>query len=380
MKKTIIISLLILILLSCSNNENKIYLPIKKDGKFGYISYDSLTNETEIIVEPIFITAYEFHQGRAAVNKDRYFGYINTDGEYVVSPRYDWAYDYKESTGLVVKKRFIQKFPYVKYGFVNYAGFYIAKLIFDDAKPFSEGLAAVKIENDENFKEWGYMDKEGKKAIDFQYHDAFSFHEGYAKVMVNGKFGYINKTGGYVLIPEYDGAENISIGFALVYKLNEYEEKEWFFININGEVLTDKRFKDAKPFTNKYAPVQDFETEKYGYINLDSEIEIDFKFEKAEQFNERLAGVKSDSLWGFINYSGRYIIEPQYDEVRKFHEGLAAVRRDSLWTYVDAKGNHIADFEFDRVFDFRFGSGRVEKGEKIGYINKKGEYIWELSQ
>ncbi len=52
---------------------------------------------------------------------------------------------------------------------------------------------------------WGYIDKTGKIIIDPQYDDAWPFSEGLAAVMIvdeeTGKWGYIDKTGKYVWEP-----------------------------------------------------------------------------------------------------------------------------------------------------------------------------------
>jgi hypothetical protein len=48
---------------------------------------------------------------------------------------------------------------------------------YDDASAFSEGLAAVRIENT-----WGYIDKTGRLVIPIKFQDAQMFIEGVAAV------------------------------------------------------------------------------------------------------------------------------------------------------------------------------------------------------
>ena len=54
---------------------------------------------------------------------------------------------------------------------------------YDNARWFSEGLAAVK-QNDT----WGFVDKSGNVVIPFKYDDAYSFKNGVVEVMYNGRW------------------------------------------------------------------------------------------------------------------------------------------------------------------------------------------------
>ncbi len=62
----------------------------------------------------------------------------------------------------------------------------------EEARPFSEGLAAVK-----QAGLWGFIDKKGKALIGLKYEDAYGFSEGLAAVWLNDKMGYIFKSGDY---------------------------------------------------------------------------------------------------------------------------------------------------------------------------------------
>ena len=61
---------------------------------------------------------------------------------------------------------------------------------FDDAKDFSEGLAAVEIGN-----RWGFIDKQGTFAINPQFDWASSFFDGIARVSTGDSIKYIDKQG-----------------------------------------------------------------------------------------------------------------------------------------------------------------------------------------
>ena len=67
-------------------------------------------------------------------------------------------------------------------------------LQFDEAKRFSEGLAAVRI-GDEKTGKWGFIERTGKVVVTPQFDFASKFSEGLAAVRIGddktGRWGYI---------------------------------------------------------------------------------------------------------------------------------------------------------------------------------------------
>ncbi len=69
---------------------------------------------------------------------------------------------------------------------------------------FKEGLAAVRnfsYDCDHNCGKWGYIDKSGKLVIDYKFDKVNAFNNGYARIMYNGKTGYVDKKGIWVWKP-----------------------------------------------------------------------------------------------------------------------------------------------------------------------------------
>ncbi len=117
----------------------------------------------------------EYHEGLALVREsgsEHRAGFINEAGEIVIPLKY---YDRVNVGG---RERFVH-FPF-----------------------FSEGLAALMDANG-NF---GYIDKENHVAVPFRYEDARPFSCGMAAVKRGGKYFYINKTGEETASSGYDWA------------------------------------------------------------------------------------------------------------------------------------------------------------------------------
>lgn len=191
---------------------------VRKDGKWGYI--DTRGN---LAIPAQFDSAAPFIGGLGRVELGDQVGYINKTGRYVINPQFNQAGDFHD--GLAAAKAdggwgFINKtgtfvikaqFPYVelegfsnglagvcqdKCGYVNRSGIFVIKPQFNSLNTFSEGMAAVRINN-----KWGYIDTAGKIVINPQFDQVFSFTGGLATVAISGKTGTIDKQGKYVLNP-----------------------------------------------------------------------------------------------------------------------------------------------------------------------------------
>jgi hypothetical protein len=126
---------------------------------------------------------------------------------------------------------------------------------------FSEGLTAVKLNG-----KYGFIDRTGREIIPFRYDDAGVFSEGLAKVRINGKWGFIDRMG-----------------------------------------------KEAIPSI---------------YDNVGS-------------FSEGLVAAQSNGKYGFIDKTGKEIIPFKYDDAGSFSDGLARVRSNGKWLYIDASDKTV---------------------------------------
>ncbi|MCE1198780.1 MAG: WG repeat-containing protein [Marinilabiliales bacterium] len=92
--------------------------------KYGYLDLHG-----RVIVKPSFDLAYDFHEGRAAVNVAGKYGYIDETGQMVVPPVYDYSWRFNGS----------------------YAAVRVGKL-------------------------WGFIDKTGKVVVPIRFEEANNYH------------------------------------------------------------------------------------------------------------------------------------------------------------------------------------------------------------
>ena len=236
-----------------------------------------------------------------------------------------------------------------------------------DIWAFSEGLAAVK-QNDM----WGFINREGRFAIQPRFHDVFGFSEGLAVVEIDKKYGYIDKNGNPVIAPKYDWAMPFSEGVASVMLgsstiiIDKQGNKLFTMADENDEVNI---------FSDGLAVV---DTDlKEGYINHEGKMVITPQFDYAAPFVDGIAVVNIGEKWGFINTEGEYILPLQFDQAESFSEGVAPVCQDGQWRFIDCHGETVATLgnQYTTVFSLSEGRAIVEKAGKYGAIDKVGNLI-----
>jgi hypothetical protein len=227
-----------------------------------------------------------------------------------------------------------------KWGYADGANIVISPQ-FDDASPFSEGLAAVR-EGDS----WHFVDENGNRANDRDFVDVKSFAEGLAAVKLGGLWGYIDHSGRMVVSPQFLAARDFRSGLAavLVGRLPDSGSvpvnRKWGYIDRNGKIVITPRFDDAYPFSEGLARVniggrQEWsgdgpqarltmiEGGKWGYIDPSGKLVIPAFFDWASDFSEGLAAVKMDEAWGYADQSGKFVVTPRFDVASDFYDGKA---------------------------------------------------------
>ena len=283
--------------------------------------------------------------------------------------------DLEFSEGLTAVCTKNQNLQNVKCGYINKQGEYVIEPNFEFANNFSEGLAAIEIDN-----KWGFINKTGKIVIKPQYKSLSEFSEGLASVCLNncsdskkGKWGYIDKTGKMVIKPQFDTTTSFSDGLATIcigpcgylppeggYKNDGY----WGFIDKTGKIVIEPQFMYAQNFIEGLAIVSN---------------------------NFTVGSISLDGSMGAIDKSGDFVIQPKFTRIYPFSEGLAAVCLGNCemqtgcpgakWGFIDKSGNYVIKPQFNSVHSFSGGKAyyRMNKNKwflgEDGYIDKTGKKI-----
>jgi hypothetical protein len=194
----------------------------------------------------------------------------------VIEPQFNMAFEFAEGVAQVMVKD--------RWGYIDPSGKFVIQPKFARSDRFYEGFARVCI--DPSVTEYpGYIDKTGTLAIPTEGAEYLGkFSDGLAPVKIKGKFGYIDRTGKFVIQPKYDVADSFSEGFGRI-AFKKDQQYKWGFIDKTGA---------------EHIPPQ---------------------FDDADNFSEGLASVGVGGQIGFIDSKGNFVIRPQYDFAGDFNEG-----------------------------------------------------------
>jgi len=315
----------------------------------------------QMVIEPRFTLADDFSEGLAAVRVPRgrrRIKYIDRTGRFVIDSQEGIFHSSDNTIPLVPLFTFHEGFRRIhtsngKFGFMAKTGEIVIEPIFDRVHSFSEGLAAVRIQ-----EQWGYINKVGEVVIKPRFDNSPGFFsEGLADVTLDDKHGYIDKQGTIVIEPSFDGAYPFSDGLAAV-----EANGKWGFIDKNGEFVIKPKidhcigfFKEGRAIVSinsKWQVIDKtgrivIEAGKYsyctesvfseglsvvtnirdrrGFIDTEGKLVIGYRFRYADPFSEGLAAVEYNGKWGYIDKNGEFVIKPQFPYVHSFSEGLAGV-------------------------------------------------------
>jgi len=239
---------------------------------------------------------------------------------------------------------------------------------FDDARPFSEGLAAVKKD-----KQWGFIGKEGHFIVEPQFEKVEDFAGGLARVRKAGLWGVLNKQGEFLIKPQFEKVEDFVGGMAKVRKA-----KLWGVVDTEGAVVADCQYEEIGEFAEGMAPVR--LNRKWGYINDQGQLAVDCLYQETAPFLNGMAKVRLKG-WGVIDRSGKVIVPLKYDYLREFCNGMIAFAQRGFgdkWGFVNEHGKVAIEPIFKSVSNFNHeGVAIVKEKGKLGLIDKKGEKVLE---
>lgn len=336
-------------------------------------------------------------------------GFINRSGNIIVKPELDKCADFYEGLAVVTvgpKTMVIDN--------EGLAVFEPQLHLLDHF--FSNGLIRVCSLTGQGCFPFGYLNRKGEVAIKPQFEIAQPFSEGLAAVKVNGKWGFIDQTGRLVIAPRFVNVSNFSDGLARVYIVDR--GPRWVFIDKAGNVVLDQPFGLPGIFLNGFAAVKKNHgwsvMDKTGKTAFDPRPEAEFQVHQWPIVSEGLIRITSGKgfsvKWGFADTTGKIVIAPQFEWAHDFSEGLAAVRVGvrGKWGYIDKTGAVVIKPQFDEAHKFIGGIARVENGRwvksknkralpnlihifahatgqsfddptwdgEMGYIDRRGRYIW----
>lgn len=335
-------------------------LRVKKDGKYGLISFDGkqLTS-----YDYDSISAIQSIKNAYRVLKNGRYGVIDNTGKELVKAEYLDV----TNLGKDNKEGFIVKNAEGKSGIVDYSGQVVIETKYDEVKKvYGNQMYVVKQEGKE------VIAKKDGTVIELAGYDEIkeilkSEDNGFIYTK-NGKYGIMKLTGEAIIDAEYDDLKESKTGIYIAKKdskygiidINKEIKVQFIYTNITYNEKADLYVADKEDFTNdiigndflvKLLGILIELNDEKGYIELRQENEYkyyNFKFEEKAiaDINQEITLFvsKKDGKYGFTDKSGKVIVDYIYDDATEQNiYGFAAIKKDGKWGSIDSKGNVVQE-------------------------------------
>jgi len=383
----LIISLFLLLVLGCQAKPENLtnvpeLIPFHKDGKWGYI------NKNRKIIIPAKFQGVELFEGdHAFVQVGEKQAVIDKKGNYIISPDYELGwYSMPFLEGLSPAKDPKTGLT----GYMNKKGQWEIKPQFNQGFNFSQGVAAVVIEEG---KSWVFINKKGEilsKPRPFSRGDDFYF--GMTVIQSITGQGLVNRYGREVLTPTYG---EVSIRTANLIQVRNGNDQTSGLVDSTGKELLLMKY-NINESQNGYLSVS--AGKKTGVIDSTGKFVIPLKYERLFLVGDNLALVMDSISEGldmkvyghFIDMKGKAITTTnKFNGIpKRCTENFCIVEDIKIdltgqspglypeYSFVKLNGEEITKDKFPDVGFFSDGMAPInDKNMKMGFINSSGKIV-----
>jgi hypothetical protein len=165
-----------------------------QDLPHAYSTFGYINMKGEVVIPLKFQNAGAFSEGLAYAMSGFKWGYIDSKGSWVITPRYGTTI-----AGALWMTGSPVYYQYTEFGVSRFHDGYA--VVWDAGKSFDTGVAH-------------FINKTGKQVFGRTFQAAIEFSEGLAEVEVNGKWGFIDTSGRTVIQPQFATDMTALTGFS----------------------------------------------------------------------------------------------------------------------------------------------------------------------
>lgn len=373
-------------------------------GLWGYLDQNG-----KMKIAPQFLYADDLYSGQVINRKETGWGIMDSTGQHIVLYHHTKIEDFRGSTKnlfkLQIKSKFItsldqkgnaifskyerqgtfvqglcrvatrNKNNEIRWGYINQKLEEVIPCRYRQARDFSDDWAVVA-----DSMGWQFIDLQGNVALRLHkvIKDVGNFHDDLAWVKAGSFYGYIDKTGAFVLKPKYNRADDFKFQVARVF----INKKATIIDKSGGFVIPANEYNTIKPISEYgLAVVQKKGRQLMGLIDYNGKVVLPPRYDQISQYYNGIATIRLLGKFGFIDSTGKVIVEPQFETVGKPSDGLIAVSKTGKgsWFYIDYRGKKIIPTVFHEASNFSNGFAVVSipydtHKFKTALIDKKGKF------
>jgi len=229
-------------------------------------------------------------------------------------------------------------------------------------------------------------------------------------VLADGKWGYIDLTGKWVIPPRFDAVGQSTGSFVAGAPAPVVREGKWVYINRKGQTVVtvpgraarrgagrplrkgrrpegdaELTIQHAGPFREGLAVIMagrirmgDIGRMRYGYLDRQGKWMAPPHLAGARAFADGLGAVREGRTWRYIDKAGNTVFD-QVEIATDFADGVAVVRRKGVWERIDKTGRTLVSYGvYEQFRPFSDGLALVRRNRKWGYVDPKGKMVIAL--
>lgn len=299
--------------------------PAELAGKWGLINL-----EGDWILKPEFNYIGHFNNGLAKVTRNGKSGFINSQGEWKIQPDYAFAFSFKEGLASVLES-------YSSKGrrYINTEGEWATEPIFERTLSFSDGLAFAS--PSKNAQPNSALTTALKKSLQTGKKVTISGKE---YTSAAGNYGYIDKTGEWIIPPIYVVANNFYKGVAVV-----GNGVDVGLINKKGEYLIEPNWEAIIPVHHETGILAIGKLDnKWQIILDDTKLGAELPYEKVS-VRGKLIQVSVGDRNGYLDFDGN-VIAPLPDK-SWFSWLFSPTEKDINWSCKAFGKNDATGYSYD---------------------------------
>lgn len=248
---------------------------------------------------------------------------------------------------------------------------------YEDARQFSHGLAATQLDG-----KWGFINRSGEVQIPHAYDAVLQPFNGFvAQAITDEEPVFVNAEGREV--PGLNRYEQISFLPGGVAEARTPDGERWL-TDWQGEPLFDEsgyRCIDFVQLGNSWRYAIGDADDRIGVVDADGHVLVPFHYEAIVLGDfggdPRPVRIRLDHKWGTVDPStGELLVEPRFDALLPFQHGMAAFLENGRWGFIDTHGNTLIPAQFDRV---PFGGAASYGGGQLALLPDGGTQMTQGS-
>jgi hypothetical protein len=351
---------------------------VQQGEKHGFIDING-----DIVVSIKFTLAFDFQEGLARVVVGRKTGLINNKGTFIVAPnKYELIFPF-DKNGLSI----VQYEQYGTKGIINKEGTEIIQPYYEDIKPFYHGYAIVKKDG-----KHGYIDLSGKEIIPTTLYDAYQASEGgimAVRKQMSDLWIFKDSSNQRLNNLQFTGPAKYKDRHSIITVVTDTLSYHRCLVNLAGDTLifsnTEAQvyfykndligMRNKRTFANKVVKV----SHHFKRINENSFRGPNSGYRQLSPFVEGVSIARPTANMGLIDVFSNHITSLKYKSIQRKSDNTYSLAPEKYYGYAQSDGKIILEPIYDKLVD-NMNIIQVEKGDQIGYMDMMGDWIWELKR